>query len=1140
MKVFILIIISLIISDLNSLQIVVDNDAFIIGEKDAYTITKTDSRSIFSDIEGSPSIPLKEVFFEIPPGKTIKSVEIETRNIEITHLQKQLYPIQKALPLSSNSIITFTEPNREFYENIYPQDMLYSFDSGQLGSRKIGFVSFYTMSYHSEDNLLEIPSEFELQIQFMNDRQDDDFPDNYVTKKVLQNLDLPFRDEEFEIKYLLITPQQFLDEYQDLLDWRKIQGVRTFVETIENIENEQTGIDLQEKIRNFIIEMYLAEQISFVTLGADVYYIPDRKTFAFDCEFGGNQNENDIPADMYYSCLNGSWDDDQNQVYGEETDDVDYFPEVFVGRIPANSGEEIASYISALIEYESGNHPDYNKAAGFSMELWDGSDSEVCQQYIYENYFPEYYDINFIYNEENTTENAYALLNADQNIVQHTGHAGITTLSLEDGRIQNSNLELLDNDYGGMLYSIGCWSAAIDNNSIGENLVIAIDKGLLGYVGNSRYGWGAPSASGFGFSEFYQKEFFKNLFRNQETIITEGNAIQKIPFIPYYSGTSVYKWVAYELNSLGDSYFRLLTNNPMDFEYSINILDSIIVNVSVDDDPMQNVIITKGDFKSKTDLNGNAKLPNNGLDENISLYKYGYRIKQIPSNEVVNYPQIENITGNEQTYYLQGEDLTINSYFNNPTFISYDFYVIYDYNDEEIEMQSSENAGHIEDFSIIQLPQMEIRIKPVADSFQMENGKEIIIREKIFNAENDTLITQTAVSIYIKAPNLEITNLTYDDHIISPGSNIPFGFQVRNTGLADAFGLELSLDSANLSFEKLTENLWIVIPPGETFLLENSLYLPTGTQEDFICHFNIDMKTTNLTQDHSFSEEIMLPVGTIGISEDFEDGFEETANWEYPEEWQIVSTYAESGENSFSCRPEQIGAYSAESPSIVYLPGSELSFQYKYKMPMYGEDGVYFIMDHDTISDTLLFLGAGGALLSDIGRPDPEVYIESDWAEYSLEMDEILLDAPSVGTMFNVRLVFNFSEEIEGFNQYSLMEDIGVFFDDLTINKQQENIENVEDSLYSESFRIFPNPVRSAKDLKFSLNLLEKDRVKINIYNIKGQFIRTISDRIFSEGEYFFFWNGKDSSNRQVNSGVYFVRSETGSKISTRKFLLLK
>jgi hypothetical protein len=254
-----------------------------------------------------------------------------------------------------------------------------------------------------------------------DDNFDKNFTENYASNAVLQALNITNSNRDFEKKYLLITPEIFLDFYADLLEFRRIQGLDVFVETVETIQISYPGNDLSEKIRNYIIAMYENFSISFVTLGADTDAIPSRTVFAFDCEFGLYGDENDIRADMYYSCLNGNWDANGNEIYGEEDDEVDFFPEVFVGRISANSSAEITDYVSRLISYEKGEYDDYNRAGGFSMELWDGSDSEVCQQYIYQQYFPEYYDITLLYDEENTMQNAYDLLNQNMNIVQHTG-----------------------------------------------------------------------------------------------------------------------------------------------------------------------------------------------------------------------------------------------------------------------------------------------------------------------------------------------------------------------------------------------------------------------------------------------------------------------------------------------------------------------------------------------------------------------------------------------------------------------------------------------------------------------------------------------------------------------------------------------
>ncbi|MCD4650572.1 MAG: hypothetical protein K8S56_02130, partial [Candidatus Cloacimonetes bacterium] len=242
---------------------------------------------------------------------------------------------------------------------------------------------------------------------------------------MLYNLGLTSIEPEPGCEYLIIAPSAFLPAYTELIDWRWRQGYNARIQTIEWINANCEGIDLQDRVRNYIIDRVENYGTEFVTLGADVEYIPDRKLFAFDCEAGHYVDENEIPGDMYYSCLDGDWDANGNGVYGEDYDLPDYLPEVFVSRIPANSIEDVTSYCQRVINYESrsltpgvpDDSMDFNTAIGFSMELWTGSNSEVCQQFIYDNYFPDYYDITFLFNDANHEFSAITLLSHNPNIV---------------------------------------------------------------------------------------------------------------------------------------------------------------------------------------------------------------------------------------------------------------------------------------------------------------------------------------------------------------------------------------------------------------------------------------------------------------------------------------------------------------------------------------------------------------------------------------------------------------------------------------------------------------------------------------------------------------------------------------------------
>ena len=83
-----------------------------------------------------------------------------------------------------------------------------------------------------------------------------------------------------------------------------------------------------------------------------------------------------------------------------------------------------------------------------------------------------------------------------------------------------------------------------------------------------------------------------------------------------------------------------------------------------------------------------------------------------------------------------------------------------------------------------------------------------------------------------------------------------------------------------------------------------------------------------------------------------------------------------------------------------------------------------------------------------------------------------------------------------------------------------------------------PNPFNP--ETKIVFNLPEEGNVKLEIYNIKGQKVKTLVNEILPAGEHSAIWDGKDSNDKQVGSGIYFYKLKTGDYQKVRKMLLLK
>lgn len=94
----------------------------------------------------------------------------------------------------------------------------------------------------------------------------------------------------------------------------------------------------------------------------------------------------------------------------------------------------------------------------------------------------------------------------------------------------------------------------------------------------------------------------------------------------------------------------------------------------------------------------------------------------------------------------------------------------------------------------------------------------------------------------------------------------------------------------------------------------------------------------------------------------------------------------------------------------------------------------------------------------------------------------------------------------------------------------------------TEIISAYPNPFNPETTLRYQLS--ENDAVTINVYNIKGEKIRTLVDQNQAAGIHETVWTGKDDDDRSVSSGVYFFKLESAKNnadyTSTKKVILLK
>lgn len=84
----------------------------------------------------------------------------------------------------------------------------------------------------------------------------------------------------------------------------------------------------------------------------------------------------------------------------------------------------------------------------------------------------------------------------------------------------------------------------------------------------------------------------------------------------------------------------------------------------------------------------------------------------------------------------------------------------------------------------------------------------------------------------------------------------------------------------------------------------------------------------------------------------------------------------------------------------------------------------------------------------------------------------------------------------------------------------------------------YPNPFNPNTNISFTLTA--KAEANVLIYNIKGQIVREMGRKPYNVGINTIKWDGRDSANNPVSSGIYFIRINTESESHTHKMLMLK
>jgi hypothetical protein len=138
---------------------------------------------------------------------------------------------------------------------------------------------------------------------------------------------------------LIITTSTLAPSFQPLMDYHNAHGMPTEIHTTTEI-----GSSNPDNIRDYIRERYLNDGIEYVLIGADDDVIAAKDLYV---DTGEGYVATDMPGDLYFGCLDGTYNFDGDSRWGEPTDgdgghDVDLVYDVYIGRACADNAADAA------------------------------------------------------------------------------------------------------------------------------------------------------------------------------------------------------------------------------------------------------------------------------------------------------------------------------------------------------------------------------------------------------------------------------------------------------------------------------------------------------------------------------------------------------------------------------------------------------------------------------------------------------------------------------------------------------------------------------------------------------------------------------------------------------------------------------
>lgn len=330
--------------------------------------------------------------------------------------------------------------------------------------------------------------------------------------------------------YIIIGREKFEDTLVEFIEHKESEGQKIAYYDLNDIVCNNEGRDIPEQIRNFLKEAKGTTKAKYLLLvGTPLkdrskersleFYSPSVKELTYDWEMPiryvtkiQTYDDDDslyIPTDQYYASLSGSWDNNNNDIFGEYLSkeneyEISFDTDLYVGRVPVQTTTELKNWIKKTVKWKPKQNPIHSR---FISARCDGEyDKDDNGNPFDENGLEKTHDLIFHYCIDDNGGDIAELANIDQaDFVSSYSHGYFTYITKSPSEI---GYDLDDAspgfDKNSVMYVHGCNINGLDyyEKSLGEDLIARSD-GVTAIVASTRSHRDLPF-------NFWNEVFFKH------------------------------------------------------------------------------------------------------------------------------------------------------------------------------------------------------------------------------------------------------------------------------------------------------------------------------------------------------------------------------------------------------------------------------------------------------------------------------------------------------------------------------------------------------------------------------------------------------------------------------------------------------